>query len=432
MSYTVDGMVLWPLLPNWKRKVTETLEFRTRVIGPTLTGMRQKRRMRIAPRRSIGFEVHPHHDSRRLLENIRFSQGKREWALPVWHDRQSLAADLAAGALSIPCATAGYDFAPGRFAVLRKNTVFTTEFEIVQIDSISVGSINLVNETQQSWPAGTFLYPIRNARLSDNSGNAILLNGEVSTLSVMFEVSEPCDWPDYDFPNYYRGRPVWEFKNDWRVQRSFGLNRIITDVDNDTSIPAYFDLPDKTFVSLDTAWRATDRPGNSAMRSALYALAGRYKTLWASTLADDLKIAGSVGSSSVSMPVTYCGYTLFGLGEEGRQDIRIELTNGAVYYRRVIASVEAGANETLTLDSALGVAVSPANVRRISFLMLVQQASDSITLTHETDANGVTLASLVFEGVIDPPSAPLAGAKYVSDENLKGLVTETGLSIITG
>lgn len=178
MSYVDDELPLWPLAPNWKREVKETLEFRTRVLGPTLTGVRQKRRMRKAPRRSFEFEAHPHHASRRFLDNVRFSIGVREWLLPIWHDRQKLSAPLSAGSASIPCATAGYDFAVGARAVLRPSSVFTTEFEIVVIESIDVDAINLVGVTANTWPAGTHLYPVRKGRVSLGRNSVSLLSGE--------------------------------------------------------------------------------------------------------------------------------------------------------------------------------------------------------------------------------------------------------------
>lgn len=430
MSYTVDGLVLWPLLPNWKRSVAEALEFRTRVLGPTMTGMRQKRRMRIAPRRSFTFEVHPHHASRRLLDNLRFSQGKREWAMPVWPDRQSLAAALPAGSLSIPCNTDGYDFAPGRYAVLRTNALREHEFEIVQVDSIESGAIYLTSSTVADWPEGSFLYPVRMARMADNSNNAVLLSGEVSTLSVRMEVSEPCDWPEHVFADTYRDRPVWEFDTDWRTNRSFSMNRLITTVDNDTSMPSYFDFPDKTFASLDMLWRAKGRAEHTLVRSALYALAGRYRTLWVPTYTHDLVPVGNIAGTALT--VEHCGYTLFALGQEGRQDIRIELNDGTVYYRRVTASVEAGANETLTLDASIGATVNAQQVRRISFLMLMQQSSDSTTLTHLTDADGLATLPVVFESVVDPPEDVVpSGDNYLGTEGGDYQGTESGLILIT-
>jgi hypothetical protein len=35
------------------------------------------------------------------------------WQLPIWPDVQRLSAPLSAGAVSVPCATAGFDFVAG-------------------------------------------------------------------------------------------------------------------------------------------------------------------------------------------------------------------------------------------------------------------------------------------------------------------------------
>jgi len=399
MAYTSEGPMVWPLLPNWKRGIEESLEFKTFVTRPTYTGLAQKKRLRIAPRRGFRFEVHPYGDGRRLLENLRVKHGKREWLLPVWQDRQRLAADLAIGATSIPCATAGYDFAADRYALLRRNTLHTTEFEVVQIDSIDPGAINLVAATTQAWGAGTFLYPVRFARLTDDGNRSLLLTDSVSTLAANFEVSEPCDWPAHTFEDAYRDVPVWEFPHNWANSRELGFSRMSSSVDNATSIPVYYDFPDKTFMSLNAAWMSRTREQNALLRSVLYALAGRFASLWVPTMADDLVPAAT---AEATLTVRYCGYEEFGLGTEGRQDIRIELVDGTVYYRRVTAAAPSGENEVLTLDTALPVAVAPANIRRVSYLARVQQASDSISISHLTDV--VATASFVFDGAIEPPA----------------------------
>lgn len=403
MSYEIDTPPLWPLTPNWKQNVVESLEFRTRVLGPTLTGLRQKRRMRIAPRRSFGFEVHPHHSSRRLLDNIRFAQGQNEWALPIWMDRQYLSASLVAGSSFIPCGTDGYDFSDGRYAVICKKSILLSDFELVIVDTVSPSGLTLLAPTSKVWPSGSCLFPVRLARLADGKNGLSLVNGEVSIFSVEMQVSEPCDWASHVFVDSYRGRPVWEFDTDWSSRRDFSMDRITSIVDNDTAIPSYFDFPSKTFIGSGVFWRAKDRPWHSLVRSVLYALAGRYVSLWLPTYTNDLSLTSDVEGSSSSIRVEYCGYTLFSLGREGRQDIRIELYDGSFYYRRILAAGEIGAEEQLVLDSPIGVSLLRGQVRRISFMSLVEQASDSVNITHLTDAEGVSTLPLVFEGVVEPP-----------------------------
>ena len=397
MSYVDDTLPLWPLLPNWKVGVKEALEFRTRVIGPTLTGTIQKRRMRRAPRRSFAFEVHPYRDGRRLLDNLRFAQGRGEWYFPILPDRQSLAATLAIGATSIPCDTVGRDFVVGGKAVLRARDLYTTTFEFVEIDSIDADAINLVGATTAEWPKGTFLYPIRKGRLKDDSNNLILRNAEVSTLSVSVEVSEPCDWDAHTFEHEYLGQPVWEFPVNWRSSRNLAFNRVVQVDDNDVALPRIVDFSGRTFSAIDADWMLKTFTDKTLFRAVAYALAGRYKSLWVPTLANDLQVSGSIVGAS--LPITWCGYDIYGEGREGRRDVRIELYDGTVYYRRITGSTVFGDTEFLTLSSSLGGTVSAANVRRISFMMLMQQATDVFNIAHAT--NTVANATLVFEGVAE-------------------------------
>lgn len=398
MAYSANGPVVWPLLPNWKRGVEETLGFRTSATRPTLTGLVQKKKTRIAPRRGFRFEVHPYGDGRRLLETLRLRHGLREWHMPVWPDRQSLAADLASGANAIPCATEGYDFAPGRFALLRAPLLHTTQFEVVEIDTVEEDEVTLAGVTSQAWPAGSFLYPLRLARLVNDAGSATLLTDNVSTLSVACEMSEPCDWPAHTFADEYRGLPVWEFRHNWRGGRELGFSRIPTIVDNSTGVPVYYDFPDKPFVSVNASWLSRNRAEGALLRGVLYALAGRFGSLWVPTGAADLV---PVADAETTLTAAYSGYEDFALGQEGRKDVRIELVDGTVYYRRITDAGQSGGNEVLTLNSALPSAVSPQNIRRVSYLARVQQVSDDIAIAHLT--NQVCSASFVFEGSIEPP-----------------------------
>lgn len=402
MPYTENGFVPFLLLPDWSKGVLESLAWSTRIIGPTLTGMRQKRMMRIAPRRSIEFDIAATQDSRRWADNLLFGQGKREWMLPIWHDRQTTSASLPAGSGFIPCDTAGYDFS--QYAILCKNEFNPFDFEIFEIDSVEVGGLQLVSALDFDWPQYSVLYPLRRAVLASFPSMTLPTN-TTSSGRVRFDITEPCDWPAHEFADTYLGWPVWDRDNDWREVRNLAFNRIINTVDNETSIPVNFDFPDNSFVSLNSAATAAGRAEASELRSLLYALQGRFKSIWLPSMLDDLTLVSPVSSSATNITVRKCGYTLFGKQRRGRRDIRVELLDGTVFYRRITSSSEGASNETLTLNSSFGQSVSPSQVRKISFMSLAQQASDSIDLSHPTDADGATTCSFVFEGVIEPPAA---------------------------
>lgn len=85
--------------------------------------------------------------------------------------------------------------------------------------------------------------------------------------------------------------------------------------------------------------------------------------------------------------------------QPGRRHIRIELHDGSVFYRRVTGASESQSSESLALDSALGVDVNPADVRRISWMMLATLAADEVQIAHPTDSDGVARCVVRFAGV---------------------------------
>jgi len=406
MGYDNDnGPQLWPLLPNWKANVIEGLEFNTHMVGPTLTGMRQKRRMRIAPRRSFSFEVHPHNQGRRLLDNIRFAVGKREWRLPIWHDKQTLTEGLSAGSSTIPCSPGFRDFRAGGYAVLRPKKLYTTDYEIVQIDVIDTDHVSIVGTLENDWGPGTHFYPLRMARLADDSNNASVYNNQVSTLGVKMEVSEPCDWnaflsvedPVFAEHNDY---PVLELGTDWSNPRSHSFDRIITPVDNLTSVPSYFDFPDKAFIGFNLFKRDKGIEDHARTRSIMYGLAGRYKQVWVPSYTSDLLLASDIPSSG-TFDIENCRYSVFAKGKPGRDTIRIEMygADGDVFYAKIADSEDNGDTERLYTN--LSVEIPKSRVRRISFMSLMEHATDTFTITHMTDVEGVATTPFTFESVFD-------------------------------
>lgn len=401
MSYDAVSAPVWPLLPNWKSGVRETLGWRTEVLGPSYTGVRQKRERRSSPRRTFEFAVHPHAAGQRLLQNLKFGQGAREWMLPIWHDRQSVDA-MSIGNYIIACDVEGYDFS--NYALLRSPVLgaFDT-FEVVEIASVEDYGLFLNEPLTMNWPAGTRFYPLRRARMMEPSISNFITN-DVATETVAFEISEPCTSPEHTFADTYQGYPVWDARPDWRDNRTVSFNRELVIVDNDTAMPTVFDFPDAAFPMSSMRWMAKNRAQHAMQRSVLYSLRGRFKSLWVPSWLQDLKMVATLGSASTALVVSWCGYTLFAKHQPNRRDVRIELRDGSIYYRRITAEMSSGLTETLTLDSALGVEVLAGAVKMISFMSLSQLSTDEFSLDHVTDANGVTVLSLGFEGIVQPPA----------------------------
>lgn len=395
MSYQAGKDVLWPVPADWGNDgVRETLEWLSELL-PARNRKTQKRQLRQVPRRSFEFTIISDEQLSRVADTLLNDRGSKTWLLPIWHDVQLLNASLPVDSVAIPCRTAGFDFVQGGKAVLWRAV---NEWEVVGVSSIAADQLLLDDTTSSAWGIGTRLYPLRRGRLMEQPQEARWTDNS-GTRSVKFLVDEPCTWPAVLPADVYRGYPVLEMRTDRGADLSMAFARSIETVDVGTGPVTLFDWPGRSFREAQVTWLVSGRDDNSALRSLLYALRGRMQTLWLPSWNADLVLTAPIGATAVAMTVEWCGYTLYGRSQSNWRDIRIELWGGAIFYRRVTSAAQAGANEVLQLDNALGQAVAPNQVRAISFLVLSEQATDAVELMHVADADGITSVSTKFQGV---------------------------------
>ncbi|CAM5382475.1 hypothetical protein [Rhodanobacter lindaniclasticus] len=332
---------------------------------------------------------------RRVMDAIGFDQGARQWLLPIWPDVQFLGAQLDTGSAAVACATAGRDFVAGGQALL---WLAPNRWEVLQVDSFDAGGLALAAATVAVWPAGTRLYPLRLARTQTPAGETQWTD-DASLYKVVMQIDEACDHTAVAPTASYRGVPVLEWRRDEGDDPAVSYDRSTQTIDGDTGAIAYVDLPAMPFRTQSNSWVLHGRDELDAFIGLQYWLRGRMGTLWVPSFTSDLVLAADVAAASTAVVVEWAGYTVFGRQQSNRRDIRIELADGSVFYRRIIASAEAGSTETLTIDSALGVAVLQNAVRVISFLTLCEQAADSVSIDHITDGDGAAVASTSWAGI---------------------------------
>jgi hypothetical protein len=239
---------------------------------------------------------------------------------------------------------------------------------------------------QNNWPAQTKLYPAREAFL-DSYPKLKRDNADFSTASPSFLIIEPCDWAAATGLATYRSAPVLENSPaEGSLEMTHARNTVM--IDCDTGVvqiddPAQLGMPTSTHD-----WFMQGRANRAAFRSLLYMLKGRQGEIWIPTYQHDLKIAAAVAAGQSYIDVELTGYALYLLGQVNRQDIRIELYNGTILYRRITAAAGLDANtERLTLDTDIGPAVAMTDVRRISYMALCRLNSDAIEIQHHTAAS---------------------------------------------
>lgn len=397
MGYLADQPILWPWLTDWSKSVSESLAFLTDVMQAP-TGGAQVRALRNAPRRGFGFQQVMNADIRRIVDALRFDLGVQQCLLPIYADIQQLGADLAAGATSIPCRTDGFDFVAGGKAVLWNDV---NAWELVTIASGGVGAnaLTLSAATVNAWPAGTRLYPVRKARVA-SIAKADWQSDDVSTVQVSLLIDEPCDWPAaWPSAATYRGVPVLEWRGDESTDPTDEFDRLDGRVDMDVGPVFYFDLPGMPFRAQSQLFTLATRADHTAFRSLLYMLNGRAGQVWVPSWQQDLRLSQPALATATQLQVPWCGYTQFGYLQANRRDIRIELYDGTILYRRITGSADAGDHEVLQIDSAPGIALAPGAIRQIGFLTMCALASDSVQLDHVTDADGVSQCTLNWVAV---------------------------------
>lgn len=395
MTFAINAPVPWPVPPDWSGGVRERLSWLTDVIQAK-NGKRQKRELRLSPRRVFEFDVLADQQLRRLSDALLMDHGGKYFMLAIWHDVQLLDAPLGSGVSFVPCRTAGFEFVQGGFALL---WFAVNQWRLVAIEEIVEDGLQLGTMTTREWPMGTRIYPVRRARMLSQPDEESWTDS-LGKRSISMIIDEPCDWPAELPSTLYRGYPVLELRTDVSDDLAVTFERQLDLVDAETGPVAVFDYPQRSFRRASVRWVVHGREENAALRSLLYGLRGRMATVWLPTWNADLQLVGSISAIATSISVQWAGYTVFGRLQAGWRDIRIELYDGRRFFRRITSSLEAesGESELLGIDSALGVPVSRDQIRVISFMVLSALDNDTVELQHETDADGITICTTSFVG----------------------------------
>jgi hypothetical protein len=370
----VDGLTCVPWVYRPGDQVLERLEWLTDVI-PAYDGSEQRIRLRGSPRRAFEGEFLLSGRDRRTAENLLHGSQARDWAVPVWMDAQTLSAPVSGGSTVLSVDTTTRDFHAGGAVYVGTGP---DAFEVKSIASLTSSSITLSVALGAGWPAGTEVLPLRAARMP---ADFRLSRFDFDTIygRVRFECIGGDDGVTGADPGpTYRSAPVLTLRPNWTEDVDARLLRKLAALDAGTGPLFYDDESDGPVRQQSHRWLLSGRAEIHAFRQWLYARQGRLVDFWLPSWAADLVLVASAGSGATQIDVEACGYTDRVAQDIGRRDIRIELASGSSITRRITASTVVSASvERLTIDSALGTAIAPADVVRITFLDRVRLDADA-------------------------------------------------------
>jgi hypothetical protein len=380
VSVTGNRVTAWVWLADWSQPVVERLEWLTDVLT-AYDGSERRRALRSAPRRSAEFGYAAEGDARRMLELLLHGWGARVWARPVWEALTRLTAAASAGTTTLAADTTGGGFAAGGLAMLHDGT---TRAELVEVSAVAAASLTLLRPTASAWPAGTRVYPAHTARLAEAAALRHE-SGAISTGRARFADEAPAALSTAHGLPTYRGAPVLSLRHDWDETPEIVLDRKLARLDNATGRPLVEDESGRPAPRQSRLYTLATRAEAETWRRVLAALRGRHGALWLDSATDDLRIVAPVAAAAVTLDVRWCGYTLYAQGHIGRRDVRIATTAG-VFMRRILSSVELAADvERLTIDAALGVDLTVAQIERVSWLHPVCLDADAAEIAWESD-----------------------------------------------
>lgn len=381
LPVTGQRIFAWTFRPNWSGGIEERLEWATDVMT-SYNGTEQRFALRANPRRTMAYDFAIDNNSdRRKFEAMLFNWGARTWLVPIWMEEQVLAAQLSAGATSMTVPRMDGNWQEGGHMIIM-TSAFT--YEIVKIDSISGSTVNFNNPLGSTWGAGAVYYPAVTGILGDKQ-QLSRFTGSTEYGRCEFQIFED-ETVGAASETTYRGLPVITEAPHWQSDITHDFIRKLKTVDYRLGKFAVEDEAGMPFNIISHHWTMDGKDEIDDFRAFVYARRGKQKACWLPTFTNDIELVENVGAASVYLDVAH-GYIVQHLwGHKNRRDIRIELLDGTVFYRRLTdATVVSDTVERLTMSSALGQDITPDDVLRISWMSVARFDTDSISLQWKHD-----------------------------------------------
>lgn len=371
---------VWPFAPGGE--YSEELAWLTDMLQAP-SGGTQHRRLRQSPRTVIAFAALESGAVRRRMELLLRANSALPWWVPVAIDVRSLGSAVSIGATSLPVTVDNARFIGGGKVLAMGND--SAQYELLSIASggVSGSALTLSAATTKAWPAGTLLYPVRRGNLAEAPQIGRFTGDSVGLVELRFMLDDPLDTTAALSGSTYRGLPVFDaFAPAWSSDPTWTPERLAVRIDDEIATPFVADLAGVSTSKMVMRYAPDTAAAVVSFRAALFALAGRWSPVWVPTAAHDLRMVAAVSNGQGYIDVEGPLLSTLPL-PANRRDIRIELEGGTVHHRRITAAAAQSATvDRLTLDSTITTGFALEAVRRVCFLSLCVQDSDTNRLDY--------------------------------------------------
>ncbi|MBZ9794320.1 hypothetical protein [Mesorhizobium sp. ES1-4] len=135
-------------------------------------------------------------------------------------------------------------------------------------------------------------------------------------------------------------------------------------------------------------------------RNWVHARNGKQKAFWLPSFNSDLKLLAPIGSADTVVTVKRVGLLAGYLDRH----VMIELKDGTRYFRQITAAAQVGANDQVTLNAALGAAVTATQILWFCYLSKVRLDADAVTFNFPASGRNGPLVSTLSVPVMEVPA----------------------------
>lgn len=368
--------MLWTYPPVWQTGIIERLEWLTNVIEAE-DGSEQRIALRQTPRRIFEFTFLVQERQQAELEAKLWANGAKAWDVPIWTDKAYSTSPLFDGSMVVPVDTAYRDFAVGNKVLLQDKY----HQRLATIAAVNASYLTLTAAMPYDMEPETEVTPVRTGYLDQSqqvtrfTGNAIYDVVRFQLDDISSHTAESAAYSYRDYPVYEGAVTGWQNDPVTSYQRKteivdFGGGGIYRD-----------DLTGLPKLASSQYWTLTSRQVIADFRAFLYARRGRLNALWLPSFLPDLQLTSTTASAALQLNVLNIGYTDNYSLAKNRRDIRIELQDGTILYRRITAcAVIDDQTEQLTINIAPGIDLVPDEIERISFMTFSRLQADAVEL----------------------------------------------------
>lgn len=401
---------VFSLLPNWKDGIIERIMFLSDVLASE-TGAEQRRLLRTQPRRQFEPSFLRKGPNRAWLDAFFVGVGRDELLMPLWHEAITMVDGIDRDADTVTVIGGGMserEYFSGDLVFV--NNGDPNVFDVLLIGDVSDQGFQWATPPERDWPAGTRIYPLRQARVTENTSMDNVTD-DVGTVSLRFQLTKsyalPGDWtvlPD--------GRALFPFKINRATAITGTFDRLVNELDNETGTPAITDISENTAVNISLALNLIGREHIYEYRRFLMSAGGRTRSFFTPSYTNDLEpLADEIAALPLLIARPMGAGRFFRTAQSARSHIAITLVGHSepTIFRKIIAIEKQFVNQfgldvnyeanfdydSYMLDSALP-QIKKKDIERISFASEARFDQDNFEIRHISNTSKVATTSCLL------------------------------------